>query len=254
MTNALQLNQSTVVGGLGTQAYTLTTTGLYTLSCESFLPYLPIGSPAQSAMASAASSNITLVADSSGSLNSTYFTFNSANDAFGYYVWYNINSAGVDPAVAGRTGIQVAGATGATAATLATATAAAINTATALQSSPPSYVTAAVASSTHVVITNIQYGKCTGAADGTAATGFTFVNTAGSYGTPEKSGLVITLKQNSTVLTVSSFATHTQPILSASARISGTAADVISVVLTSLSGADNASNAVKSVVNLYAGY
>jgi hypothetical protein len=62
---------------------------------------------------------MTFVADVGGSLNSTYFQFDTLKDR--YYVWFNINSAGVDPAIAGRTGIEVAGATGATADTLATA-------------------------------------------------------------------------------------------------------------------------------------
>lgn len=253
MTNAIQLNQSTPVGGLGTQSYTLTASGLYSLSCQSFIPYAPAGTATQSASPSAASSNITLVADSSGSLNSTYFTFGSANDAYLYYVWYNINSAGVDPAIAGRTGIQVTGATNATAATLATATAAAITAATTAGTGAANYVTAVVASTTHVVITSIQPGKKTAAADGTAATGFTFVATAGSYGTPEQSGLVIQLKQGSTVLATSSFPTPTQPLLIAKSIFQGSSGDVISVVLSSLSGADNALNAVKSIVNLFQG-
>src|SRR5260221_10271551 len=98
MTNALQLNQSTVVGGLGTQSYTITTAGLYTLECKSFIPYFPSGSPAQSAVPTMEVTDVTLVADSSGSLNSTYWTFNSANDLYRYYVWDNINNAGVDHA------------------------------------------------------------------------------------------------------------------------------------------------------------
>lgn len=63
---------------------------------------------------------ITTIADSSGSLNSTYF-FLYAADGTKRYIWLNINSAGVDPAPAGFTGVSVAGATSASAATLATA-------------------------------------------------------------------------------------------------------------------------------------
>lgn len=66
-------------------------------------------------------SNITYGADSSGSLNSTYFKFQDQSGAHKYYLWFSINSLGVDPAPAGRIGIKVSGATGATAATLATA-------------------------------------------------------------------------------------------------------------------------------------
>ncbi len=65
--------------------------------------------------------NVTFAADSSGSLNSTYFTFQDQSGKYKYYCWFNINSLGVDPAPAGRVGIKISGATGALAATLATA-------------------------------------------------------------------------------------------------------------------------------------
>ena len=71
---------------------------------------------------------VALVADFGGSLNSTYFLLNSANNTNKYYVWFNINSAGIDPLVAGRTAIPVAGATNANAATLGAAMATAIGT------------------------------------------------------------------------------------------------------------------------------
>lgn len=249
MTNALQLNTSTVVGGLGTQSYTLTATGNYTLAFKSFLPYLAAGSPATTTNPSAESTNVTFAADSSGSLNSTFFTFNAAGDTYGFYVWFNINSAGVDPAPAGRTGIQVIGATNASAATLATAAIAAIN-ASAVASL---YVVASAGASGHAIIRNIQYGAATDAANGTASPGFSYAVTQGSYGVPTVSGLVVQLKQNSTVLATYGFPTPTQPIMGGSVVIAGTAADVISVVISSLSDADNALNAVKSIVNLFQG-
>ena len=74
--------------------------------------------------------SITPVADSSGSLNDTYFDLNLVNYSFveaAYYVWLNVNSAGVDPAVSGKTGIEVAVATDATAATVAAAMKSAID-------------------------------------------------------------------------------------------------------------------------------
>lgn len=247
MTNALQLNESTPVGGLGTQTYTVTTAGNYTLSFKSFIPYLASGSQPQSTVPSSEVSDVTLVADSSGSLNSTYWTFNAAGDTYGYYVWYNINSAGVDPAVAGRTGIQVAGATNANATTLATATRAAINASTAA-----SYVTVSGAT-THVILTNKQVGQATNTANGGASPGFSYSLTQGSYGVPAISGLVVQLKQNSTVLATYGFPSPTQPIMGGSVVIAASAADVISFVASSLSDADNALNAVKSVVNLFTG-
>ncbi len=66
-------------------------------------------------------SNVTAAADSSGSLNSTWFKFQDQTGAFKYYVWFSINNAGVDPQVPGRVGIKIIGATNATAATLAAA-------------------------------------------------------------------------------------------------------------------------------------
>lgn len=63
---------------------------------------------------------ITTVADSSGSLNSTYF-FLYAADGTKRYVWLNVNTAGVDPTPAGFIEVEVALATSATAAAIATA-------------------------------------------------------------------------------------------------------------------------------------
>lgn len=111
------------------------------------------------------STDITTVADVAGSLNSKYFTFSNGNNVINYYVWYNINSAGVDPAIPGKTGIMVAGATGATANTLATATRSALSAA--------SNVTITGATN-HVIITNNKMGATTNAADGGAPTGFGF--------------------------------------------------------------------------------
>lgn len=247
--NSLQVNTSTPVGGLGTQTFNVVTAGLYTLEFKSFIPYLPAGSPAQSTVPSAESTNVTCAADTAGSKNSTYWTFNSAGDLYGFYVWYNINAAGVDPAPAGLLGIEVAGATGATAATLATASIAAIN-ASALASP---YVTASAGVAGHLIITNDQPGAATDAANGTASYGASFAVTAGSYGVPEQSGLGVVIKQNSTVLARYGFPSATTPILGGSVRIQASAADVLTVVLSSLSGADAALNAVKSIVNLYQG-
>lgn len=246
--NSLQLNNSTVVGGLGTQTFNVVTTGLYTLQFKSFIPYLAAGSPAVTTNPAPAIDNIATVADSSGSLNSTFFTMRSATDLQGFYVWYNINSAGVDPAPAGLTGIQVAGATGASANTLATATRAAI----VANAAAASYFTVSGATN-HVILTDIQVGTKTAAADGTAATGFGFTPTAGSFGTPAISGLDIVLSQNTTVLARYGFPSPTQPIMGGSVVVQATAGDTLTVVLSSLSTADAALNAVKTIVNLYQG-
>lgn len=251
MTNALSAISSTPVAGLGTQSFTLTTAALYTVSFNTFLPYFAAGQPAQSVVPFNQITNITFAADSGGSLNSTYFNFGSAGDLYPFYVWFNINSAGVDPAPTGRIGIQVTGATNATAATLATAAIAAINA----NASAATVLTASAGVSGHIILTNIQYGSMTAAANGTASPGFTYsITQTGSYGTPAMSGLGVVIQQNSTVLGRYGFPSPTQPLLNGSARFSGAVNDVISVVLSSLSTADAALNSVKSIINLYQGY
>ncbi len=252
MTNSLQVNQSTVVGGLGTQSFTVVTAGLYTLAFKSFIPYLAAGSPAVTAQPVQEVQTITVTGDTAGSLNSTFWTFRSAGDLQGFYVWYNINSAGVDPAPTGLTGIQVAAATGANSTTIGAATRAAIIASTGVNGAAQYFTVTGATSG--VILTSIPPGSMTAAADGTAATSFAFsVGTPGTYGTPAISGLDVVLKQNSTVLARYGFPSPTQPILGGSVVIQASASDVLSVVLSSLSTADAAPNAVKSIVNLFQG-
>jgi hypothetical protein len=72
--------------------------------------------------------NITCIADSSNSLNGTYFTLNSANNERKYYFWYKTSGASVsDPAVANRTGVRIDIPTNATASVVAEKTRDAIN-------------------------------------------------------------------------------------------------------------------------------
>ena len=71
--------------------------------------------------------SVTCVADVAGSLNNKYWFINKAADAVQYYVWYNVNGAGVDPAIGGKTGVMVALSTGASAIAVATATASALS-------------------------------------------------------------------------------------------------------------------------------
>lgn len=92
-------------------------------------------------------------------MQSKYFNINTALDALKHYVWINMNSAGTDPAVSGRTGVEVAVATGATAAQVATAVAAALE-------ALPGYT--AVADGDDVVVTNATVGHTTDASDGDA--------------------------------------------------------------------------------------
>jgi hypothetical protein len=117
---------------------------------------------------------VTMVADVAGSLNSTYWTFDTPT--FGtdaaelIYVWYNVNAAGVDPTPAGRTGIEVALATGASIATVISSTVTAINGDGVLAHAAADY-----ASSTKMRLQNENVGTVTDAANGAASPAFTFL-------------------------------------------------------------------------------
>jgi hypothetical protein len=246
MANGINLNNSAPFAGLGTAQFTVVTAGLYTMQFKSFPPFLASGSAPQSSVPINEVQTVTTVADVAGSLNSTFFTFFDAGNAHGYYVWYNINSAGVDPAPAGLTGIAVAAATGASANTIAS------NSRTAIAAAVASV---SISGATNqIIISNLFPGSNTAAANGSASPGFSYsVGTAGSFGVPPISGLVVTLKQNSTVKAVSSNPSPTQPIMGNSIVVSAAVNDVLSFVFSSLSDADNALNAVKSIINLYQG-
>lgn len=254
MANSLQIDTNNVVAGLGTFSYTI---------------------PGIDGVEE--STDITTVADVAGSLNSTFFNVYSALNAVAYYVWYNINSAGVDPAIVGKTGVMVAAATGATANTIATATRAA------LTAIPAFVITGAT---NHVIITNADSGATTNATDGTAATGFsisitaqgvtanpanvflsvnvqsTLPYTSGSYNysqdtQPVDSALAIAIQLNGVnqVSTGGATAnpTPSQPSLGAGCRLQCEAGDVVSVVLSSAAAIDNQPNSIKSSINLYLG-
>jgi hypothetical protein len=243
--------------GLGTQTYNVLTTGTY--SCQVFAT-IPWDATNTTALLLNPLSNtvqtVTMVADVSGSLNSTYWTYHNAGNTAGYYVWYNINGAGVDPAPAGLTGIQVTGATGATAATLATATAAAINAvtgnATAAVPTGNGTVTAS-ASGSVVTLGNNQFGTETHAANGTASPGFTYaVTTAGSFGTTA-SGLVLQILNNGVVVQTIGNPTQTQPSMYMQQTMACTAGTTIQLVASSLAPVDQVPNAIHGIMNVFAG-
>lgn len=247
MANALNGLASAPYAGLGTASYTVPSAGLYTMEFKSFIPHVAYGDQPASAQPVSEAQQVATVADVAGSLNSTYFTFNDAGNAHGYYVWYNINSAGVDPAVAGRTGIQVTGATGASANTLATNTRSAINAVSGIS-------VVASGATNNVVITNSSPGTTTAAANGTASPGFTYsILTTGSFGTPPISGLVITLQQNSSVLQVYANPSPTQPLMGGKTSVGCAANDVLSFIFSSSSTADASLNSIKSIINIYLG-
>jgi hypothetical protein len=109
---------------------------------------------------------IDTVADVSQSLENKYFKIHTALDAIHYYIWYEVGgSGGIDPAIAGYTGVKVSISTNATATAVATATAAAIDALAGFVST---------SSSNTVTITCVDVGDTTNFTDGAAATGFTF--------------------------------------------------------------------------------
>lgn len=111
---------------------------------------------------------ITCVADVSSSLNNDWFNLYSAKNATRYYVWFNVASAGTDPAVSGATGVEVAIAADATAAQVATALASAIDALADF---------AASANSAVVTVTNAANGFSTAASNGSSSPGFSFAVT-----------------------------------------------------------------------------
>jgi uncharacterized phage protein gp47/JayE len=71
----------------------------------------------------------------------TYFLIQSAGDVNLYYVWFNVNGSNSDPAVVGRTGIQVSILSGDTAVSVAAKAALAVGAATGLTASASNGVT-----------------------------------------------------------------------------------------------------------------
>lgn len=88
-------------------------------------------------------------------LDGTYFLISGA--AADYYVWFNLDAAGTDPAVTGKTGIEVTITTGMTEAQLATALASALDAEDAFAATPSTNV---------VTITDGATGARTDIADG----------------------------------------------------------------------------------------
>ncbi len=245
--NSLSPIQSSPFTGLGTQTFNVPTTGLYTVGVNVTIPWMTSDQPGATANPQALEiQDATIAADTSGNKNSKWWKFYTAGDIHGYYVWYNINSAGVDPAPAGLTGIEVAGATNATANTLAGASRTAIAASAAV-----SYVSVSGATS-HVILTNRQAGTCTAADNGTASAGASFsITQTGSYG--YGSGLSIVVNKNSTSVLALNQPSPSQPFMAGSARVQCSAGDVISVVLASTAAADAVTNAVKGIFNIYLG-
>lgn len=120
--------------------------------------------------------DVTVLA-ASGITTGDYFLLYSATDKTGYYVWYNKDGGGGDPAPAGKTAIPVVITTGDANTVVATATRDAINT-----TAPADFT--ATASTNVVTVTNDAKGSTTDAKDssGGTATGFTFAVTTQGVG------------------------------------------------------------------------
>lgn len=138
--------------------------GLFSADIETAFPYIRVIYDTTFVE----SANVATVADTAGSLNSKYFLIDGA-DGNDWYVWYNINAAGVDPAISGRTGIVVAGATGASANTLATATRTALAACTSITT------IGGATNNVSFVQDTAGHGAVT---DGAAPTGFTITYTS----------------------------------------------------------------------------
>lgn len=254
MANSLQIGTSNVVAGLGTFSYTVPGTG-----------------------GTAEVTDVTTVADVADSLNNTYFNLYSARDVTAYYVWYN-TGAGVDPAIVGKTGIEVVITTGDTANAVATATRAA------LTAVADFVITGAT---NHAIVTNASVGATTDASDGLVPTGFTILVTTqgvtpvpfnsafitmqiqstiprdpGSYlfssqTSNQDSNLAIAIKQNATTVVsvggVTPNPTPSQPSIGTGARLLCSGGDILSAVFSSTAAVDAQPNAVKSTVNLFLG-
>ncbi len=113
--------------------------------------------------------DITTVADVTGSLNSTYFLIDGS-DGDDWYVWLD-NGTGVDPMVAGRTGIQVVYTDDDTASAIAGFIRTALAACTSIETIG--------GSTSHVTFEQVDPGPGN-VEDGADATGFNFAYTAGT--------------------------------------------------------------------------
>lgn len=138
------------------------------LLIETSVPYLYMRVKADNA--AAGEQDITCVADVASSLNDTYFLLNSPNGGVEYYVWFNVDSAGTDPMIADKTGVEVAISEDDDADTVAAAVDAAIDALSEFTSSATNAV---------VSVTNAAAGNFLPASDSVdAPTGFNFEVTA----------------------------------------------------------------------------
>ncbi|KKN27830.1 hypothetical protein LCGC14_0860510 [marine sediment metagenome] len=159
---------------------------------------------------------VTCVADVAGSLNDTYFEFDvmlAAGTLKKYFVWFNINAAGVEPTPApvaygdARTAAVVAEATNATANAIAAAIQLVIDALTDVTCANPG------APSPTLTITNDQNGAVDDSHEGAGdPTGFTFLTS-----TNGRSKIIITFHENT--IEGQNFGMHVQRMLAGQDRI-----------------------------------
>ena len=156
--------------------------------------YAATDTPITALTAIAEVTDIQCVADVSGSLNDTYFDLPAGENGVTYYVWFNVNSAGTDPAITGKTGVEVALATNDGANTVASAVQTAIDAL--------SDFSASVTTDT-VTATAATAGPATDASD-TGSCGFTItVTTQGGHSiTYEATGTLSESSTSTTTLTI----------------------------------------------------
>lgn len=130
--------------------------------------------PNPTQVAAAEVRTVLCVADTAGSLNNKYWLLDSPSTD--YFIWYNVNGAGVAPVVPGRTAAVVALATGATAAQVATATRAVVDALAEFVAPAPGAAT--------ITITDAATGAAPDAANGPGGSspGFTITTTIQGQG------------------------------------------------------------------------
>lgn len=113
--------------------------------------------------------NKTNIVTLDGSLitQSSYFLFSSAHDVTNYYVWYNIDGLGIDPALSGKTSVEVSILSTDNAIAVAAATISQINTIAGADATASNLLDV-------ITLVNDVVGKSTLPIDGVVGTSFTF--------------------------------------------------------------------------------
>lgn len=142
---------------------------------------------------------VTTVADVAGSLNNKYFLLNAAGNVERYYVWFNVNAAGINPNIANRVPLQVNLSTNANANAVASAIAAIVN---------PLADFAAAAVGNVVTVTNSATGDADIARNGSGLGNPNFV--FNNIGTGVPAGTVIDSIDSASQVTISNAVTATR--------------------------------------------